>query len=365
MTPLFIFLDLVAIFSLLVGIFTSSLILFIIARKLIRHHIITNILLANTCICTLELCLSDLIIYINILMNDIQSSIFIPNIYDQQNLCPIRSYFLFTGFALLYTSYCLQAYYRLRLVIFYRKNDNYKTFIYLCLFQWIFSFLLVLPMLITQSFVYIPEDFFCPIPFTKPISVLYIAICVYGIFLIVFTSIYFSIYIYATRITMITLKRRRIINRQLTMLKRIILPACSLLFLGIVYLSLFTQTIINQYQTHFLTYRLSYLFIAIGMSFIHIITILQTPSIKAAVLDSFYNMKQQIWRNEENRNNVIHNSSLITECQQRKQEDSASVNLQGNNFLLINGQNTIPIQMSLTEEETLLKKTDIENSFIE
>ncbi|UJR11319.1 hypothetical protein I4U23_015500 [Adineta vaga] len=279
--------------SLLSGIFTSCLILIIIVRKFTRQHIITNLLLANTCACTIELCFSNLIIYGYIISHDFSSNTTIESIKDQKIFCPIRSYFLFTGFSLLYTSYCLQAYYRLLQVIFYRKQSSYMTFICLCVFQWIFSFLLIYPMLYSQSFVYIPSEFFCPIPFTKPLSVTYIAVAVYGVFIAVFISIYTWIYIYARQTTSATIRRRRTIDRNITMLKRMILPTFSLMFLGIAYLILFFQTIANQYRTHFLTYRLSYLFIAIGMSFIHIITILQTPSIRNAISESVYCLKRQ------------------------------------------------------------------------
>ncbi len=329
-TLLFILLDLLAIFSLLTGIFTSSLILFVIVCKLTRHNAITNLLIANTCICTLELCLSFLIIYGFIISSDFMSTTSLTTLYDQQYLCPIRSYFLFTGFSLLYTSYCLQAYYRLQQVVFYKKRSSYKVFVYVCLIQWIFSFLLVLPMLVTQSFVYIPTEFFCPIPFTKPLSVAYIAVSVYVVFLVIFATIYCWIYVYASRTTSITIQRRRTIDRQFTMLKRIMLPTFSLIFLGIVYLSLFFQAIANQYHTHFLTYRLSYLFIAIGMSFIHVITILQTPPIRKVVLELFYYLRGQMWRRQESLNTMANNFNATTQQQQRRDEQMVTSGLQRN-----------------------------------
>ncbi len=332
-TALFILLDLIAIFSLLIGIFTASLILFIIARKINRHrhHAISNLLLANTCVCTLELCLSDLIIYGFIIISDSISMTSLTSLYDQQYLCPIRSYFLFSGFSLLYTSYCLQAYYRLRQVVFYKEYQNYKFFVYLCFIQWIFSFLLVLPMLLTNSFVYLPTEFFCPIPFTKPLSVTYIAVSVYGVFITIFATIYLRIYAYASQTTMITIQRRKTIDRQLIMFKRMVLPTFSLMFLGIVYLTLFFQAIANHYRTHFLTYRLSYLFIAIGMSFMHIITILQTPPIKSAILDLFYFLRGET----RPLNTVSETLNSISQQQQRREDQMATIALLRDGFELI------------------------------
>jgi cytochrome c biogenesis protein CcdA len=104
------------------------------------------------------------------------------------------------------------------------------------------------------------------------------------------------------------------------MLKRITLPTFSLMFLGIVYLALFFQAIANQYQTHFLTYRLSYLFIAIGMSFIHIITISQTPVLATAALELLCRLKGQTQINEENLRNVVYNSSTTSQQQPRTKE---------------------------------------------
>jgi hypothetical protein len=176
-------------------------------------------------------------------------------------------------------------------------------------------------MLLTHSFVYLPTEFFCPIPFTKPLSVTYIAVSVYGVFITIFATIYLWIYAYASRTTMVTVQRRRTIDRQLRMLKRMILPTFSLMFLGIVYLTLFFQAIANQYQTHFLTYRLSYLFIAIGMSFIHIITILQTPPIKTAVLELFYSSRGETLT----LNTISDTSNSITQQQQRREDQATTL----------------------------------------
>ena len=314
-TPLFIFLDFLGILAILIGISISSLILYIIARQLPRYNPIGNLLLGNTCICTLELCLSNLIIYIYILISDVKSPTPVTTLYDQQNLCPFRSYLLFTGFSLLYTSYCLQAYYRLRQVIYYKTPCNYKGFVYLCVIQWIFSFLLVLPMLLTDAFVYLPTENFCPIPFSKPLSVAYIAVGVYGIFLMVFVTIYLWIYRYATQTTSITIRRRRTIDRQFTMLKRMILPTFSLLFLGIVYLTMFFQAIANQYRTHFLTYRLSYLFIAIGIGLMHIITISLTPPVRKAAVELFSCLQKLISSSRTSSNSTLNNTNISTQPQ--------------------------------------------------
>lgn len=285
---LFIAIDSIAMLCLVIGIITSLLILFIITHKLKQLHTIAYLLLGNTCLCSLELCLSYLIIYGFVLRHDI-TSVFSANVttpitYDQKYLCPLRSYLLFTGFSLLYTSYCLQAYYRLRQVIYYKHRCSYRNFACMIFIQWLFSVLLVLPMYLANSFEYIPTEFFCPIPFTRPLSVAYIAVTVYGVFLVIFITIYVWIYIYASRTTSVTIHRRRIIDRQFIMLKRIVLPTFTLMFLGVFYLSLFFQTILNNYETHYLTYRISYLFIAVGMSFIHLITIYSTPLIKTSVL---------------------------------------------------------------------------------
>jgi len=114
------------------------------------------------------------------------------------------------------------------------------------------------------------------------------------------------------------------------MLKRIILPTFSLIFLGIVYLLLFFQAIANQYQTHFLTYRLSYLFIAIGMSFIHVITILQTPPIRKVVLELFYYLKGQLWGRDGTLNTMAVNPNATHQQQQKREEEMATPGLQRN-----------------------------------
>jgi cytochrome c biogenesis protein CcdA len=124
------------------------------------------------------------------------------------------------------------------------------------------------------------------------------------------------------------------------MLKRIILPAFSLMFLGIVYLSLFFQAIANQYQTHFLTYRLSYLFIAIGMSFIHVITIFQTPPIKKAVLELFNCLEGRMWKRKESQNTVSENPNTTAQQQQKREEQMELMDCK-------------EIKLSQSEEETV------------
>jgi hypothetical protein len=186
-------------------------------------------------------------------------------------------------------------------------------------------------MLLTNSFVYLPTEFFCPIPFTKPLSVTYIAVSVYGVFITIFATIYLRIYAYASQTTMITIQRRKTIDRQLIMFKRMVLPTFSLMFLGIVYLTLFFQAIANHYRTHFLTYRLSYLFIAIGMSFMHIITILQTPPIKSAILDLFYFLRGET----RPLNTVSETLNSISQQQQRREDQMATIALLRDGFELI------------------------------
>jgi hypothetical protein len=337
LSPLFIVIDLIAILCLITGILVSCLILCIIVPKLTHNSAISHLLLANTCVCTLEMCVSFLAIYGYILKNDttVSSNIIVMNTsitsmaYGQDYLCPVRSYFLFTGFSLLYTSYCLQAYYRLRQVIFYRKRISYKAFVYIILIQWLFSFIIILPMYLTNSFVYIPTEFFCPIPFTLPWAVAYIAVIVYGVFLIIFMTIYLWIYLYASRTTVITMQRRRTINRQFIMLKRIIIPTFSLMFLGIVYLTLFFQTLLNHYQTNFLTYRLSYLFIAIGMSFIHLITIHLTPLIENTVIGYFRQINHfGRMSRADTMNSAIAGASTNIQQQQQQQWQARTTQLQ-------------------------------------
>ena len=307
--------------------------------------------------CTLELCVSNLFIYGLIIRSDFTS--IETSIFDQRIICPIRSYLLFSGFSLLYTSYCLQAYYRLRQVIFYKKRDSYKTFVKLCVIQWIFAFLLVLPILLTRSFVYLPTEFFCPIPFNKPIAVTYIAVSVYGVFLTIFATIYLWIYVYASRVSAVTVHRRRIIDRQFKMLKRITLPTFSLMFLGIVYLVLFFQAIVNEFETHFLTYRLSYLFIAIGMSFIHIITIIQTPSIKKGVAELFYCHKGHTTNGAGNSYTSTNNPMTASQQWTKREERMVCVARQVNQVELIEEREKMElIKINPSVEPACLGKID-------
>jgi hypothetical protein len=92
---------------------------------------------------------------------------------------------------------------------------------------------------------------------------------------------------------------------------------------------LFFQTLLNHYQTNFLTYRLSYLFIAIGMSFIHLITIHLTPLIENTVIGYFRQINHfGRMSRADTMNSAIAGASTNIQQQQQQQWQARTTQLQ-------------------------------------
>jgi len=92
-----------------------------------------------------------------------------PNVSFNGQWCYIRAYLFYVSGCSFYYSYLLQAVYRLCRIVFY-KNSFLKSFnLYIggIVFQWIFSFLQVIPVYLLGTFEYVHHDFHCQIAVTN------------------------------------------------------------------------------------------------------------------------------------------------------------------------------------------------------
>ncbi|CAF1272116.1 unnamed protein product [Didymodactylos carnosus] len=311
-SPVFLFIDVLALLALLIGLISSSLIIFIVLfHRRQGLNTIPLFLVCNSCSGAIVMCAAYFSIYVYILKNDLSVNDGHNN-YGNDPLCPLRTYLFFSGASLLYLSYCLQALNRLIHVVFPNKSWLQKSFIFyitLIVIQWILGFLIALPYYMWGKMVYITTELFCLIPFQDPLAIMLAAMTIYGIPLTILSIMSFWIWSYVHGHRHNTIQRQTTVNREFVMLKRMLIPLFALTVLGVPYLTLFTITWINHKQLPltYLTYRLSYLFIAIGLGTVNMITLLLTPKLKAIFL-SYLKQKrsdQNSTRQQTNLTNAI------------------------------------------------------------
>ncbi|UJR26705.1 hypothetical protein I4U23_008021 [Adineta vaga] len=79
--------------------------------------------------------------------------------------CYIKAYLFYVSGCGFFYSYLLQAIYRLCRIVLYRKPalQSFRLYVYGIIFQWILSFIQVIPVFLLQTFEYLPHDYHCQI----------------------------------------------------------------------------------------------------------------------------------------------------------------------------------------------------------
>jgi hypothetical protein len=87
------------------------------------------------------------------------------NISFDGQWCYIKAYLFYVSGCGFFYSYLLQAIYRLCRITFHTKPalQSFEFYVYGIFFQWLFSFLQVIPVLLLGTFEYLPNDYHCQI----------------------------------------------------------------------------------------------------------------------------------------------------------------------------------------------------------
>ena len=144
-----------------IGFFTTVGILCLIVYHRQRSRINTStVLMCNTYVCIIWILLILFDMYGHNLYGDLHSNTSFDSWW-----CYGRAYLLHVGTSLLYYSYLLQAVFRFFRIVLsnHRQLQSSRLIFLLVLFQWLISFLAVIPITVLRHFQYVPLYFYCEI----------------------------------------------------------------------------------------------------------------------------------------------------------------------------------------------------------
>ncbi|CAF3381121.1 unnamed protein product [Rotaria sp. Silwood2] len=247
--------------SLIIGLSFIFLFLLILDKTC---HTIPMMLTGNSCLsafifgcCMLSMCLRTF-------QNDRKK------IQYQDLFCVFRAYITYVSCFLFNNSFLLQATYRYFTVIYryrlYFQSIRFHILV-ICL-TWIFALLFPIPFVFTGQILYNVDNQICQIYLRLSISMIIIALWVYGIPITLIIIVYFKLLRYvhgmSNRITPVTTLFRA--KRELKMVERILILVAILVVLGLPY-ALFTlmSFFTSPPKYHF---RIAYLFVHVSLVFV-------------------------------------------------------------------------------------------------
>ncbi|CAF1412294.1 unnamed protein product [Adineta steineri] len=194
----------------------------------------------------------------------------------------------------IYFSYCLQGFYRLCRVVFYKKKFllSYSLYIILIIGQWLLTLILLLPPVFVGWYIHIPTETFCLVPYTYIGPEVYHILILYLIPIVSLTIVYIWITTDIRRVSQtpnlaVAAIQRQRNQRDLTVIKRI------LAIMGILIVLRFPTIIFMVYgiiagSLYPLTYGIVGIITAFCLIFIGVITIKTTSYLEKQVLGYFF-----------------------------------------------------------------------------
>jgi hypothetical protein len=199
-----------------------------------------------------------------------------------------------------YYSYCLQSFYRLFRIVYYKKRFllSYSLYIILIIGQWLLVLALLLPPIFVNWYARLPTETYCLIPYTYIGPEIYHILLLYLVPLFCLTIIYIRITRYMRSIsrapTLLIVASQRLRNqRDLTVIKRILILISILIILRfptIIFMS--HGAIVGSLYP--LTYSIVGVITSICLILIGIITINITSQLRKQVLNLFFNGNNRI-----------------------------------------------------------------------
>lgn len=191
---------------------------------------------------------------------------------------------------LIYHSFCLQAFFRLCRVVFYKKKYLllYSLYIILTIIQWLFTISLLLPTIFVNWYIHLPTEMYCLVPYTNIGASTYLIIVLYLLPLTAITLAYAKI-THFIRVTtrsptmIIATKQRQRNLRDLTVIKRIVFIVLILAVLRCPTIIFIIYGIIKG-QLYPLTYAIVSIITSACLIIIGLITIYITPQLKKVIL---------------------------------------------------------------------------------
>ncbi|CAF1354939.1 unnamed protein product [Didymodactylos carnosus] len=250
----------------------------------------------NTNVAVLLSSITSFILILQSLLGDFS----VPSFIDITSpVCSIPFYLFCCCSTSIYYSYCLQSLYRLCRVIFYKYKyfQKYSLYIVLCILKWLFSFLIQLPPLLWNYIIYLPNEFYCIAPMFNLKFAAYVCSILYGLSITIISLIYVWIIYYIKQQSSQTLKNRQN-QRDLIIIKRILITLGILIILGIPIIVFILLFILTNYWPSF-AYRLIWMTISFSFLFLNLSLIYFTSQWKQSV--------KQLWNNRRRQRYILCN----------------------------------------------------------
>jgi hypothetical protein len=203
-------------------------------------------------------------------------------------VCHFRGFLSYIFVTSLYLSYVLQAGYRFFRIVYHKHKylRTISTFSYYIIAQWIFAFLIIVPILFTNKnysslISYSPENFNCLVPFNNIRGIIFVLVTVYLSPLFGLCLIYSRIIVHLRnkrKQPVSTLKLHRQNKRDASVIKRIYTVIIVLWALCLPTIVFFIQVIVTG-QLHWSAYRICWMTISISLVFISLSSLYVTPQI--------------------------------------------------------------------------------------
>ncbi|CAF3685783.1 unnamed protein product, partial [Rotaria sp. Silwood1] len=196
--------------------------------------------------------------------------------------------------------YCLQAFYRLCRIVFYKKKFlvSYSVCTILTICQWLLVLVFLIPPIFIDWYSRLPTEKYCLIPYTKVWAEIYHILVLYLIPLICIGTIYIWITRFMRQTTrpstfIIGAMQRQRNQRDLTVIKRIILLVSILIALRFPTIVFMIHAIFAGYLYPF-TYGIVGVVTSTCLIFIGLSTIYTTPPLRKQLIDSCFYRNNRI-----------------------------------------------------------------------
>ncbi|CAF0890138.1 unnamed protein product [Adineta steineri] len=296
----FIPFDILNIICLIIAIILTIIFLIIIIFDK-TCHTVPMMLVANSCFVIL-MCASDILwISIFTLQRDLQLNQY------QDIFCIFRGYLTYVLCAALNYSFLLQAFYRYLIVVyparlFWQLRRNQFIFI---IIKWIYVFIFPLPFTFTGDIIYNVNNQICQIPFRLSFTMIFVAICVYGIPVPLIILIYLKLIQYVRKMN----KRVIPVNilfraqRELKMVRRTMILTMIIVILGLPYASFIVVSFFTSPPLYH--FRIAYIFVTISLVFVMIVLLEFTEPLKASITKKLHRQSNIIVPNGTQMNRTM------------------------------------------------------------
>jgi len=269
------------------------LVIFLIILKSRRElRDISLLLTCNTCLSAFLLCIAACIM--------ISSNLSYGFLTYNMHFCYAWGLFYDMFECSVYYSYCLQGFYRLCRIVFYKKKFllSYSLYIILIISQWIVIIALLLPPVLINWYIRLPTENYCLIPYTYIGPETYHILLLYLIPLICLAIIYIWITTHMRQTSrvptlIIAASQRQRNQRDVTVIKRILILITMLIILRFpTVIFMIHGAIIGSLYP--LTYGIVGLITSICLILIGIITINITSQLRKEVLHFFFHQNNRV-----------------------------------------------------------------------